>query len=69
MEGRPNLATEDLWALAPMALRHRLVLGYDALADGVVADDLVQAVLAAHPEPVDSGEPVGKVDAAAAAEA
>src|SRR5690606_21142073 len=54
MEGRPNLATEDIWALAPMALRHRLVLGYDALADGVSSDDSVEAVVAAHPEPVES---------------
>ena len=54
MEGRPNLATEDIWALAPMALRHRLVLGYDALADGVSADDVIEAVLAAHPDPVES---------------
>ncbi|CAN5814581.1 MoxR family ATPase [soil metagenome] len=54
MEGRPNLAAEDIWALAPMALRHRLVLGYDALADGVSADDIVAEVLSAHPGPVDS---------------
>ena len=54
MEGRPNLAAEDIWSLAPMALRHRLVLGYDALADGVSADDVVAAVLEAHPTPVES---------------
>ncbi|MGH8911816.1 MAG: AAA family ATPase [Acidimicrobiia bacterium] len=54
MNGRPNVATEDIWALAPMALRHRLVLGYDALADGVSADDIVSSVLEAHPEPVES---------------
>ncbi len=54
MDGRPNLAVEDIWALAPMALRHRLVLGYDALADGVSADDIVAEVLAAHPGPVDA---------------
>ncbi|HSJ35241.1 MAG TPA: AAA family ATPase [Acidimicrobiia bacterium] len=67
MEGRPNLATEDIWALAPMALRHRLVLGYDALADAVSADDLVAAVLAAHPEPVDAGEQPARPEAAAQA--
>ena len=55
IDGRPNVATEDLWALAPMSLRHRLVLGYDALADGVVADDIVAAVVEAHPGPVESG--------------
>jgi MoxR-like ATPase len=52
MEGRPNVAAEDIWALARMALRHRLVLGYDALADGVTADDVIGSVLESHPEPV-----------------
>lgn len=56
MEGRPNVAAEDVWALAPMALRHRLVLGYDALADGVSADDVVASVLEAHPEPAETSD-------------
>ncbi|MFP3915285.1 MAG: AAA family ATPase [Actinomycetota bacterium] len=54
MEGRPNLAAEDIWALAPMSLRHRMVLGYDALADAISADDIVAAVVEAHPAPVDA---------------
>ncbi len=49
--GRPNLAAEDLVGLAPAALRHRLVLGYEAVADGVTADDLIADVVAAHPSP------------------
>jgi MoxR-like ATPase len=48
-DGRPNLAREDVRAVAPAALRHRLVLGYEAAADGVTADDLVAAILTAHP--------------------
>lgn len=64
MEGRPNVAAEDIWSLAPMALRHRLVLGYDALADGVGPDDIVRAVLEAHPEPVES-KPRSEADQAA----
>jgi MoxR-like ATPase len=51
MDGRPNLATEDIWKVTPMALRHRLVLGYEALADGVTADQIVADVLGAHPSP------------------
>ncbi|HEX2152979.1 MAG TPA: AAA family ATPase [Acidimicrobiia bacterium] len=66
MDGRPNVAAEDLWALAPMALRHRLVLGYDALADGVTADDIIRAVVEAHPEPVE--EPEGSTQPAKASE-
>ncbi len=51
MDGRPNLAAEDVWKVARMALRHRLVLGYEALADGVRADQIVEDVLSAHPAP------------------
>ncbi|HJU51737.1 MAG TPA: MoxR family ATPase [Acidimicrobiia bacterium] len=49
--GRTNLAAEDIWRVAPMSLRHRLVLGYEALADGVRADQIVTEVLEAHPAP------------------
>jgi MoxR-like ATPase len=51
VDGRPNLATEDIWKVARMALRHRLVLGYEALADGVRADQIVEDVLTAHAGP------------------
>jgi MoxR-like ATPase len=52
MDGRPNLATEDLWKVARMALRHRLVLGYEAMADGIRPDQIIEDVLGAHPAPV-----------------
>ena len=51
MDGRTNVAAEDLWAVAVRCLRHRLVLGYDAIADGVSADELVGDVLEALPTP------------------
>jgi MoxR-like ATPase len=51
MDGRPNVAAEDLRAIAAPALRHRLLLGYEAMADGVSADALVDAVLGAVPVP------------------
>jgi MoxR-like ATPase len=51
LDGRPNVAADDLRAMAPAALRHRLVLGYEATADGVAADALVDAVLEAVPAP------------------
>ncbi len=51
IDGRPNVSVEDLRATAPAALRHRLVLGYEATADGVTADDVVQQVLDAVPSP------------------
>jgi MoxR-like ATPase len=51
LDGRPNVAADDVRALAPAALRHRLVLGYEATADRVTADDLVVELLDAVPAP------------------
>ena len=51
IDGRANVAAEDLWAVATRCLRHRLVLGYDAIADGVGADELVADVLESLPTP------------------
>jgi len=51
LDGRPNVAVADVRAMAPAALRHRLVLGYEAVADGLSADDVVDAVLVGVPEP------------------
>jgi MoxR-like ATPase len=51
MAGRPNVAAEDMWRIAAQCLRHRLVLGYEAIADGVSADSLIEDVLESHPTP------------------
>jgi MoxR-like ATPase len=41
----------DMLDLVPDVLRHRLVLSYEALAEGHSADALVQRLLAAVPAP------------------
>jgi MoxR-like ATPase len=51
IDGRPNAAIDDIRALARNVLRHRLVVGYQATADGVDGDQLVDAVLDAVPPP------------------
>ena len=51
MRGRDYALPQDLLDIAPDILRHRLVLSYDALADDVTADEVVQRVLAAVPLP------------------
>jgi MoxR-like ATPase len=51
IDGRPNVAVDDVRSIAHAALRHRLVLGYEATADGVGPDDLIDQVLAAVPSP------------------
>jgi MoxR-like ATPase len=49
VSGRAFALPEDVAALASDVLRHRLVLSYDALADGVGADELIARVLAQVP--------------------
>ena len=49
--GRPNVAIEDVRRFAYPVLRHRMVLGYEATADGRSADDVVASVLEAVPPP------------------
>ena len=45
LDGRPNVAVDDIRAVAPAALRHRLVVGYEAVADGVTTDVLIDQLL------------------------
>jgi len=47
LRGRRHVVAEDVADLAPDVLRHRLVLSYDALADGVRPDDVLARVMAA----------------------
>ncbi|MEX2619237.1 MAG: AAA family ATPase [Egibacteraceae bacterium] len=51
LAGRLHASVEDVRAVAGPCLRHRLVLGYEALAAGVDADDVLDAVLVAVPVP------------------
>jgi len=51
LDGRPNVSSEDIRLVAPLALRHRLVVGYEAVADGVGPDALVESVLDVVPVP------------------
>jgi len=51
LRGREYVLAEDLQALARDALRHRLVLTYQALAEGVGAESVLDAVIAAVPAP------------------
>jgi hypothetical protein len=51
LRGRGHVTSGDVRDLAADVLRHRLVLSYDALSDGVTADDLLDRVLAEVTEP------------------
>ncbi|GAC1317502.1 MAG: MoxR family ATPase [Acidimicrobiales bacterium] len=46
LRGRRFLVPQDIFDVAPEVLRHRLLLTYDALADGVDIDEVVSRLLA-----------------------
>ncbi len=50
--GRLNVAFEDVAAVAPAALRHRLLLNFEGQAEGVTTDDVVKELLKSVPEAV-----------------
>jgi MoxR-like ATPase len=51
LRGRRYALPSDVAELMPDVLRHRLVLSYQGLADGVTADAVIAAVLEKHPPP------------------
>jgi MoxR-like ATPase len=51
LRGRNFVAPEDVKAIAPDVLRHRLVTTYEAEAENVTSDDLVRRVLETLPVP------------------
>jgi MoxR-like ATPase len=51
LRGRTHVVQADVRDLAPDVLRHRLVLSYDALADGVQPDALITRLLEVVEEP------------------
>src|SRR5205085_5608076 len=51
LEGRYNVSLEDLRTVAFPALRHRIILNFDGLADGITPEEVIEAVIAEIPEP------------------
>jgi MoxR-like ATPase len=51
LAGRYNVAFEDLRAVAPAALRHRILLNFEGQAEGVSTDDVVGEVVGVVAEP------------------
>ncbi len=49
--GRDFVLPEDIKESAPSVLRHRIVLSYEAAADSVTSDDLIQKILELLPLP------------------
>ncbi len=51
LAGRDFVLPEDVKAMAVRVLRHRLVLSYEAAAEGVTTDDLIARILSLLPVP------------------
>jgi len=51
LEGRDHVLPDDVAALAPDVLRHRLLLTFESEADGATTDELIRTLLAATPRP------------------
>jgi MoxR-like ATPase len=52
IRGREYVLPQDVVDMALDVMRHRLVLSYEALSDGVTADDLLRKIIDATPVPV-----------------
>ena len=51
LEGRGYVTPSDIKRVAPDVLRHRIIISYEAQADGVASDDIVERLLASVPAP------------------
>jgi len=52
LDGRYHVARDDIRRVAPMALRHRLILNFEGQAEGVPTDDVIRDILKTVAEPV-----------------
>ena len=51
MHGRYNVSCKDIQAMAPSVLRHRIFTNFNADAEGVTPDRIVDDLLKSIPEP------------------
>ena len=51
LSGRDHVLPDDILAVAPDVLRHRLLLTYESEADGVTTDGVIAALVGAVPRP------------------
>jgi MoxR-like ATPase len=52
LQGRFYVACEDIRALAYAVLRHRILLNFNAEAEGITPDSVIEKILKTVPEPV-----------------
>ena len=61
LEGRYFVSHEDIQALAPPVLRHRIKVNFNADAEGVSADDIIQKLIETVPTVAEQEDAGGKV--------
>ena len=49
LDGRFNVAYDDVQAVAAPALRHRVILNFEGEAEGISTDSIVRAIIAETP--------------------
>lgn len=49
MEGRLNVSFEDVQSVAYPVLRHRVLLSFDAVSEGIGEDDVIRQIISAKP--------------------
>ena len=57
LHGRDHVGREDIRAVAPAVLRHRIITNFNAEAEGVRPDDIVRKLIEIIPAAEDSGAP------------
>ena len=57
IRGRTYVLPQDVYDVAPEVLRHRIVLSYEALADGIDADHIVDRIAHRDPAAADRARP------------
>jgi MoxR-like ATPase len=50
LDGRYNVSFDDVKAVAPAALRHRLLLNFEGQAEGITTDEVITDLLAKLPQ-------------------
>jgi MoxR-like ATPase len=55
LDGRYNVSAADLRAVAPAALRHRVILNYEGQAEAIQPDALIRSILDSVPDPGGGG--------------
>ena len=57
LAGRFNVGFDDIAAVAPAGLRHRLILNFEGEAEGISTDQVVDDILARTPREADAAAP------------